>query len=208
MDTFKAFRAAELFSKAEQSWKEIDAYIGSAITLLPPSLQKEAIEEVAKVDQISLKDIKENTTLTDWHQSLMKGFQITGLSYQMFNQKDYDKFQKNYMRTRPEWGIADLGKPGLENSEAVSATLNAQITRQSTTKEKEGIRTVSELKFPFSPELPNVYKPKHGFQTMENKQKYHVLFSANPQYACLKPTGSHSMQIISFPLLQKKPVKE
>lgn len=72
-------------------------------------LAKEAIEEVAKVDQISLKDIKENTTLTDWHQSLMKGFQITGLSYQMFNQKDYDKFQKNYMRTRPEWGIADLG---------------------------------------------------------------------------------------------------
>lgn len=51
METFKAFRAAELFSKAEQSWKEIDAYIGSAITLLPPSLQKEAIEEVAKVDQ-------------------------------------------------------------------------------------------------------------------------------------------------------------
>ena len=40
MDTFKAFRAAELFSKAEQSWKEIDAYIGSAITLLPPSLPK------------------------------------------------------------------------------------------------------------------------------------------------------------------------
>lgn len=160
MDTFKAFRAAELFSKAEQSWKEIDAYIGSAITLLPPSLQKEAIEEVAKVDQISLKDIKENTTLTDWHQSLMKGFQITGLSYQMFNQKDYDKFQKNYMRTRPEWGIADLGKPGLENSEAISATLNAQITKQSTTKEKEGIRTVSELKFPFYPELPSGVYPE------------------------------------------------
>ena len=117
------------------------------------------------------------------------------------------------MRTRPEWGIADLGKPGLENSEAISATLNAQITKQSTTKEKEGIRTVSELKFPFilnylQAYIPNVYKPKHGFQTMENKQKYHVLFSANPQYACLKPTGSHSMQIISFPLLQKKPVKE
>lgn len=98
--------------------------------------------------------------MTDWHQSLMKGFQITGLSYQMFNQKDYDKFQKNYMRTRPEWGIADLGKPGLENSEAISATLNAQITKQSTTKEKEGIRTVSELKFPFYPELPSGVYPE------------------------------------------------
>ena len=148
MNKFKAFRSAELFSKAEQSWRELDAYIGSAISLLPDFLREEAIEAVAKVDRISLQQIDKKVSVKDIAQPLMKGIRITGLSYQMFDAKDYANFQCRYMRTRPEWGIADLGKTGLENTEAVSAAINAKVIAQSVIIDKEGVRTVSELTFP------------------------------------------------------------
>lgn len=68
-----------------------------------------------------MQQIDKKVSVKDIAQPLMKGIRITGLSYQMFDAKDYANFQCRYMRTRPEWGIADLGKTGLENTEAVSA---------------------------------------------------------------------------------------
>ena len=64
------------------------------------------------------------------------------------------------MRSKPGWGIADLGKPGLKKSKAVSATLTAQAVARSVVKEKEGVRTVTELKFPAHEGVPSEVYPK------------------------------------------------
>lgn len=160
MDKFRAYRAAEMFNKAELSWREIDGYIGSAIDYLPEPLRQEAIAEVVKAGEVSLEIAGKKVSATDWSQPLMKGVRVGTLSYQMFDAADYDKFQDTYMRSKPGWGIADLGKPGLKNSKAVSATLTAQAVARSVVKEKEGVRTVTELKFPAREGVPSEVYPE------------------------------------------------
>lgn len=155
MDVFRAYRSAGLFRMAEDSWRELDNYIGSAIAYLPEHLQKEAIAEVAKCDDIELQDTKKKVKPADWSQPLMKGMTVGALSYQMLDINDYNTFQDNYMRKpKPGWGIADLGKPGLENSKAVSVALKAQTVGRTVSKDKEGVHTVSELQFPDVDSVP------------------------------------------------------
>ncbi len=150
MDPFIKGRSEGVFRMAEDSWKEIDGYIDSAIALLPASLQQEARAAVAAVDNVELTDSSKMKLVEQkqWQQPIAGGMTLAGLSYQMFDGNDYDDFLHRYLRRRPEWALDDLGKRGLEKSHAVSATLYAQTVSQSVRKEKKGIRTITELRFP------------------------------------------------------------
>ena len=72
---------------------------------------------------------------------------LEGLSYQMYDAADYKQYLDNYLRAHYGWALADIGKPGLDKSKAVSVSLSAQTIKQEVRKEKKGIRTVSELVF-------------------------------------------------------------
>lgn len=152
MDKFRQARSSGLFSKAEQSWKELDAYVYSAIACLPSFLQPEARAEMEQIDHVALEDMdgkKRKNTSEVWSQPLPGGsLKISGLSYQMFDSKDYDEYLNHYLRARYGWALADLGKPGLDQSGAVSASLPAHVVAQTVTKERKCIRIVTELAFP------------------------------------------------------------
>ena len=63
----------------------------------------------------------------------------------MLDSKDYDRFLDKYLRARYDWALADLGKPGLDKSKAVSVHLSAQEVRKEIRKDRKGVRTISEL---------------------------------------------------------------
>lgn len=150
MDKFQAERSALSFSKAEQSWAEIDAYLGSAIRCLPEALRAEAVEALARIDRINLKKVENNVTPSKQTLPLMGSLRLEGLSYQTLDAADYEDYFDRYLRTRPDWALADQGKPGLENSHAVNGQWKAETTAQSVTSVNGGTRTLSELAFPLS----------------------------------------------------------
>lgn len=164
MDHFRQARSAGLFSKAEQSWKELDAYIESAIAYLPSSLQQEARAEVERIDRVVLEDVggeKSKSTSNVWNQLLPGGsLKISGLSYQMFDSKDYDAYLNRYLRAQYGWALADLGKPGLDQSGATSVFLPAHVVAQTVKKERKGIHTVTELAFPVRAGMPSQVYPE------------------------------------------------
>lgn len=153
MDKFIEARSSAPFRKAEQSWKELDEYIDSAIACLPASLQEEAHAAVRQIDSIELEAIDRNkkrkTTTGVWSQPLLgNDLKVTGLTYQMFDSKDYDDYFNHFLRARYGWALDDMGKTGLDQSKAVSVDLPAQTVAQTTRKERKGLRTVTELAFP------------------------------------------------------------
>lgn len=150
MDKFLKARSEGVFNMAEASWKEIDNYIDSAIAFLPASLQKEAREAVAEVNKVELEDNSKMKPMERkrWEQPIAGGMTLAGLSYQMFDEDDYDDFQNRYLRARYEWALDDLGKRGLKEAHAASVTLHAQTIAQSVRKEKKGTRIITELRFP------------------------------------------------------------
>lgn len=95
---------------------------------------------------------------------------IEGLSYQMCDANDYKNYLDNYLRAHYGWALADIGKPGLDKSKAVSVSLPAQTIKQEVRKEKKGIRTVSELVFPERPGVDRqVYPEKMYVDVLEYK---------------------------------------
>ncbi|WP_455673688.1 DUF5054 domain-containing protein [Phocaeicola sp.] len=152
MDKFLAARTTEPFRKVEQSWKELDGYVDAAIALLPVELQKEAQAAMKEIDHPHLADLssaKEERVSKDWSLSALNGLLKVGtISYQMFDSKDYDDYLNRYLRARYDWALDDIGKTGLDQSKAVSVTLQAQVLRQVVKKERKGVRTISDLVFP------------------------------------------------------------
>ncbi|MBP3518570.1 MAG: DUF5054 domain-containing protein [Parabacteroides sp.] len=153
MDPFLMARATEPFQMAEKSWKEIDWYLYQAIEYLPGDLQQEALVKMKEIDNPTLPTYAKKIVLTQgepWKTTLLKNgiLKVEGLSYQMYDSHDYDRFFDSYMRARYGWAYDDLGKTGLDKSKAVSVTLPAQVVKQETQKEKNGTRTLSTLVFP------------------------------------------------------------
>lgn len=152
-DRFLAARSTKPFLLAEESWRELDQYIYSAIHYLPAHLQEEALAKMEEIDHpISpsfSKKAKECPAI-DWQAMALKNgaVKIGGLYYQMYDAKDYKHYLDKYLRDDPDWALADIGKPGLDKSEAVSVSLPAQVVKQEVRKEKNGIRTISRLEFP------------------------------------------------------------
>ena len=152
MDLFLPARATAPFRKAEASWKELDDYIYNAIQYLPQHLQAEALAEMKKIDQPVVPIFTEkaqSVSSTPWQAAVLKkgALKLEGLSYQMYDAADYKQYLDNYLRAHYGWALADIGKPGLDKSKAVSVSLSAQTIKQEVRKEKKGVRTVSELVF-------------------------------------------------------------
>ena len=69
------------------------------------------------------------------------------LVYHSYSKDDFDRFQNAYLTNKFGWAISDFGKPGLENSNAKSASLNAFVQNCDTKKSKEQKEIVCSLKF-------------------------------------------------------------
>lgn len=152
MDEFLAARSSGPFRKVEQSWKELDEYINSAITYLPRNLQEEAMAGVSRIDHpeiLSVPSGEDKIAERPWSLSLLDGkLTVTGMSYQMLDSKDYARYLSRYLRARYGWALDDLGKTGLDRSNAVSVSLPAQAIRRSVQKERKGTRILTDLAFP------------------------------------------------------------
>lgn len=153
MDLFLPARSTEPFRKTEDSWKELDQYVYTAIQYLPLALQKEALNKMKEIDNPVIPSFSEKTQSvsgTPWHPAILKdgALKIEGLFYQMYDHNDYEHYLGNYLRAKYGWALDDIGKPGLDKSKAVSVSLPAQTIKQDVRKDKKGIRTVSELVFP------------------------------------------------------------
>lgn len=176
MDVFIPARLTAPFQRMEQSWKELDQYIYSAINYLPASLQKEALEKMQEIDYPKVPSFSKKAQAvpdTPWRPFFLKNkiLKIEGLSYQMYDSDDYENYHNEYFRAKHGWGYDDLGKTGLDKSKAVSVSLVAQVTKQETQKEKKGIRTLSELSFPQHKGVDTrVYPEKMYVNTLEYKK--------------------------------------
>ena len=153
MDLFLAARDSEPFRKIEESWKEKDQPIERAISCLPEALQKEAWAKMAEIEQVSIPEFGQevqNESPSDWQSALLQSGQLKvgGLIYEMYDGKDYADFLNRYLRAQYGWAYDDLGKTGLDRSQAVSVSLPAQVVRRKVSQEADGERTVCELAFP------------------------------------------------------------
>lgn len=152
MDAFGKGRREGCFRMAEASWKELDDYVYNAIAYLPETLRQEAMKVVgeAAVPHIPAFTEKAQTVLSaPWQPEVIKRakVKIGGLTYQMLDSKDYDRFFNVYMRARYGWALLDFGKYGLDQSKAVSASVKADVTRMETVKGSEGTVTKYQLAF-------------------------------------------------------------
>lgn len=153
MDVFLPARSTEPFRKVEQSWKELDLYIDTAIECLPLSLKREALAKMKEIDNPAvpvLTDRARTVSPIPWKSSLLKGgcLKIEGLRYQMYDSSDYAHYLDKYLRAKYGWALDDIGKTGLERSRAISVSLLAEVVKQETREEAGGIRTISKLEFP------------------------------------------------------------
>lgn len=174
-DKFLAARSSAPFRKVEQSWKEIDDYLYKAIDCLPTALRAEAADSLAAIDRIKSPAAakgKKISAESDWNISLLTDnlLKVAGVRYRMFDSKDYDSYLDRYLRARYGWALDDLGKTGLDKSAAVSAYIGAREVSRSVTKEKNGTRTVSELRFPATDSVDSrVYPEKIIVNTFAHK---------------------------------------
>lgn len=179
MDAFLPARSSAAFAKVEASWKELDDYLESAIAYLPEGLQKEAhaaLQEIDHPKSPAFSSEAETVLPHTWQVDLFGGLlQLKGLSYEMLDSKDYDRFLDKYLRARYDWALADLGKPGLDKSKAVSVHLSAQEVRKEIRKDRKGVRTISELVFPQQASVDKrVYPESMYVDVFEYKQEKKV----------------------------------
>ncbi|MGN1233677.1 MAG: DUF5054 domain-containing protein [Candidatus Cryptobacteroides sp.] len=134
-DAFTAARSLPEFRFVEDSWRELDNNIGKALEILPERCRKEAEKEIARIESpaeiivpgndsgmVEAIDDKGRYDYVSGNLECLVG----GVSYQTFSADDFDRFQEAYLTDRVWWALADYGKPGLENSNAKSATLEAE----------------------------------------------------------------------------------
>jgi hypothetical protein len=151
VDKFNAARSSAPFKKMEQSWKEIDDYLNSSIAYLPKALQEEAKAAMNKIDHPSLVNIPSMDKIPAkmWNAKLLNGLlRMEGLSYQTYDSLDFERFKSDYIRPDCGWGQVEFGKPGLNKSGSVSATVKADVVRQIQQPEKQGTRIITDLAFP------------------------------------------------------------
>lgn len=154
-DAFTAARSQKEFRFMEQSWKELDDNIEKAIARLPVSLRSEAEACVRAIGVVACKPVVAQGRDRGIDDRGRYAFDfrkrkclVGSVAYQSFSTDDYRRFQDAYLTSHVWWATADNGKPGLENSSARSAVVEAQMTACDVTKER-GERTVRcALAFP------------------------------------------------------------
>ena len=175
MNSFLAARNESAFKKIERSWKELDAYIDSAITYLPQALQNEAWAAIRKTEQPIVPKFsgKAQPAAREWQESVLGGdIRLEGLSYQMLDSKDYEHFFDTYIREKYGWALADFGKPGLDQEDAVSVTLKANATKEESRKNRKYTSRCYELKIPEQQDIdPRVFPEKIFIEIKDYKNK-------------------------------------
>lgn len=177
MDKFMAARKHKDLLRMEASWDELDQYIYTAIDYLPQSLREEAIEVVNKVDVPSIPHFTKKSKMIEpqtWEMRVLQGesVKLGGLSYEMLDQKDFDKYLENYVRNpqKNRWAFGEFGKQELRNSGAVSVTIKADVVRKEVRKVEKGVSTVCELEFPqYNGIDPRVYPQKMYVEVLNHK---------------------------------------
>lgn len=176
MDLFIPARSTEPFQRIEQSWKELDQYIYTAIQYLPLPLQQEALSKMKEIENPlapSFSEKAQAVSAKPWHSAVLKDgmLKIDGLFYQMYDTSDYKQYLDKYLRAQYGWALDDIGKTGLDKSKAVSVSLPANVIRQDELKTKKGVRTISELTFPEQTGVDRrVYPEKMYVDVLEYKR--------------------------------------
>lgn len=176
IEVFNAARSLEAFQRMEHSWRELDQYIDNALTYLPDDLRREAEERIAEVEKVEVPDWGKhaNSRTRPWALSLGEGKKIfvPGLFYQMYNETDYINYRKRYQRGKYNWAIADFGKPGLGESGAVHASVQAEVVKERVKKMRGKVYSVYELAFPEITGIDKgVYPERMWAEVYENKKK-------------------------------------
>lgn len=170
VDIFQASRSTEPFRKVERSWAEIDAYLYDAVDYLPADLRGEALEAMREVERLTLPEFSAKAKIADPLRDTASftrllfgkkdGLAIKGVYYRAYDQGDYDRYLKNYLRSQERWAYDDLGKTGLKDSKAQAATVAARVVRSQSGKQ-DGMRVSSyELAFPEVPEIDRRVYPR------------------------------------------------
>lgn len=176
MEVFNAARSLEVFQRMEHSWRELDQYIDNALAYLPDDLRREAEERIAEVEKVEVPDWGKhaNSRTRPWALSLGEGKKIfvPGLFYQMYNETDYINYRKRYQRGKYDWAIADFGKPGLGESGAVHASVQAEVVKERVKKMRGKVYSVYKLAFPEITGIDKgVYPERMWAEVYENKKK-------------------------------------
>ncbi|MGN0233247.1 MAG: DUF5054 domain-containing protein [Bacteroidaceae bacterium] len=154
MDVFTEARNSEPFVKVEQSWKEIDGYLLSAIEKLPKRLQSRARNAIADIDRPNVKSIKVRTPAAqadEWQTDVLGGLlKVLGVTYRCYDAADYEGYLGRYLRARYGWALDDIGKTGLDQSHAVSASVKARVVNSRSKSTTKG--TLYEARLEFVPE--------------------------------------------------------
>jgi hypothetical protein len=147
-DALQAARELPPFQRIEASWQEKRAYIEEAVNSLPPALQaeaKNALEQLRPTKPTfdgysrtpdrtfesphfsfaldpatgALTQLTNRTTGHEWAEP---GNPLALFAYETFSAADYDRFLDQYLTGRPNWALADFGKPGLDALSGESRT--------------------------------------------------------------------------------------
>ncbi len=157
LDTFRARRLLPPFRLAERSWQELDDNIGKAVALLPEELQAEALEALLALEPERPEPIRTPAERLPEELDAEGRYRFDaagvgclagGVAYQTYSADDYQRFFDRYFTRQAWWAISDYGKPGLENSAARSATLEARVVAAERTSDARGELIRCDMAFP------------------------------------------------------------
>lgn len=156
-DTFRARRLLPPFRLTERSWQELDDNIGRAVALLPEELQREALEALRDLEPGRPEPIRTPARRLPKELDAQGRYRISaagvgclagGVAYQTYSADDYRRFFDRYLTCRPQWALDDYGKPGLEESAARSATLEARVAASERIADAGGELIRCDMTFP------------------------------------------------------------
>lgn len=165
-DKYPAFLQSPVARYMEKSWDEQRAYIFQALSALPVSLEREALDALAELTPHKMPNSKMKN-LTN-RKLDTKFFKITfdaatgslcslidkrdgkqwadsthlwgELAYQIYSGNDFAQFISRYCPENPAgWMLADYGKPGLDKIPLKNTIANYTVDNICTAKEKQGV---------------------------------------------------------------------
>lgn len=165
-DKFEASLNSEPFQNIEKSWQEKRNYLAKAVNSLPSNLAEKANNRLnelqpifanfSNLDKLDLNnsletrhfqikfDNKTGAILSLIHKETERNWadnlKNLGLfAYQTFDEKDYERFHNQYLRSRPQWALYDFGKPGLETANPISKTWLSRVKSANKLEDAERI---------------------------------------------------------------------
>lgn len=171
-ESFRTARTTPAYQRIEQSWRDHRVYVDAAIAELPAVQRDEAeqrlhtttpvrphryAESGATIQNESVRVTVDNATggicelidLIHGRAWATPARPLAMLSYQTFSAEDYERFWREYIRSRPwsdGWAREDFTKPGIERADAISRTWRPTVRHIS--RDAESSRILIESQFP------------------------------------------------------------